>query len=99
MHVCVLKKFYSFYTAIVGGIVSRCGLTVEVCHRNQPNKNKLVLYKPLLSLKQSFKTAECNSKTERFIYKSGCDVYLSKKSWLVPQIQLCLTLINTVSLH
>ena len=28
--------------AIVG-IIIRCGLTIEVCHRNQPNKSKLVL--------------------------------------------------------
>ena len=28
------------------GIVSRRGLIIEVCHRNQPNKSKLVLCKP-----------------------------------------------------
>ena len=27
-----------------------CGLTVEAHHINQPNKSKLSLYKPLLSL-------------------------------------------------
>ena len=31
--VCVLKKFCSFYMAIVVGIASRCGLTVGACHR------------------------------------------------------------------
>ena len=30
------------------GIISRCTLTIEACHRKQPNKSKLALYKPLL---------------------------------------------------
>ena len=34
--------------ATVVGIVSKRGLTIEACHRNQPNKNKLALYKLLL---------------------------------------------------
>ena len=35
--------------AIVGiDIPGRFGLRIEVCHRNQPNKSKLSLYKPLL---------------------------------------------------
>ena len=29
-------------------IVNKCGLRIEVRHRNQPNKNKAALYKPLL---------------------------------------------------
>ena len=37
--------------------VSRCGLSIDTCHRNQPNKSKLVLHKPFLSLQQSFETA------------------------------------------
>ena len=36
--------------AAIVGIVSRCGLKIEVHRRNQPNKRKLVLYKPLLRL-------------------------------------------------
>ena len=35
--------------AAVVGIISRHGLTIEACCKNQPNKNRLVLYKPLLS--------------------------------------------------
>ena len=31
----------------VVSIVNRCGLSVDVHHRNQPNKSKLLLYKPL----------------------------------------------------
>ena len=41
----------------VDGIISRHGFIIEACHRNQPNKSKLALYKPFLTLKQSFKTA------------------------------------------
>ena len=36
--------------AAIVGIVSRCGLRIDTCHRNQPNTSKLVLYKPLLHL-------------------------------------------------
>ena len=43
-----LNKFYSFYMTAIVGIVSRHGLAVEAHHRNQPNKSKLVLHKPLL---------------------------------------------------
>ena len=38
--------------AAVVGIVSRRGLTIEACHKNQPNKSKLALYKPLHPLQQ-----------------------------------------------
>ena len=38
-----LNKFYSLYIAAVIDIVSRCGLRIEVDHRNQPIKAKLVL--------------------------------------------------------
>ena len=49
-----LNKFYNFYmTAVV--IISKCGLRIEVCRINQPNKSKLVLYKPLLA----FITTSC----------------------------------------
>ena len=81
--VCVLKKFYSFYIAIVVGIVSGHGHTVEECHRNQLDKSKLALYKPLLSLKQTLKQLSTGNKTEHFMYKGRCDVHLSKTSWPV----------------
>ena len=45
-----LNKFYSFYMAAVVVIDDGCGLTVEAHRINQPNKSKLLLYKPLLSL-------------------------------------------------
>ena len=40
-----LNKFYSFYVAIVIGIISRRDLSIDACHENQPKKHKLVLYK------------------------------------------------------
>ena len=49
-----LNKFYSFYMAAVVVISSRHSLSIEVYHRfcdkNHPNKNELVLYKPLVSV-------------------------------------------------
>ena len=45
-----LNKFYSFYMAAVVIIDEGRDLTVEACRINQPNKSKLLLYKPLLSL-------------------------------------------------
>ena len=43
-----LNKFCSFFMAAIVGIISRHGLTIKAHHRNQPNKSKLALYKPLL---------------------------------------------------
>ena len=37
------------------GIVSRRGLIIEVCHRNQPNKSKLVLCKPRIHFNSRLK--------------------------------------------
>ena len=58
--------------AAIVGIVSRRGLRIEMHRRNQPNKNKLALYKPLfrLYLKQPY----ISNKMKRFSYKGGCGV-------------------------
>ena len=45
-----LNKFYNFYMAAVVIIDDGRGLKVEAFRINQPNKSKLFLYKPLLSL-------------------------------------------------
>ena len=51
-----LSKFYSHYKAAVVDIDTKFGLTIEMDHRNhQPIKIKLVLYKPLISLKNHLK--------------------------------------------
>ena len=36
--------------------VSSQNLSIDACSRNQPNKSKLVLYKPLILLWESIKT-------------------------------------------
>ena len=42
--------------ATVVNIISRCGLDIDVCCTNQPNKsNKLALYKPLIHIYSSCK--------------------------------------------
>ena len=60
--------------AIVG-IVSRRGLRNEACRRNQPNKSKLALYKPLRHIPSHLKQLYMSRKTERFSYKDGCIVH------------------------
>ena len=67
-----LNKFYSCYIATTVSIISRHGLIIDVRHRNQPNKSKLVLYKPLLPLQLSFNKQMCiSNKMEHFNYKGG----------------------------
>ena len=45
------ESFYSIIImAAIVGVISRCGYCIDVCHRNQLNKSKLALYKPLLLL-------------------------------------------------
>ena len=60
--------------AAIVGIVSRRGLRIEALRRNQPNKSKLVLYKPLLRSYSHLKQAPICNKTKRFSYKGGCGV-------------------------
>ena len=58
--------------AAIVGVVSRCGLRIEAHCRNQPNKSKLVLYKPLLRLYSHLKQLYISNKMKRFSYKGGC---------------------------
>ena len=58
--------------AAIVGIVSRRGLRIEARHRNQPNKSKLALYKPLLRLYSHLKQPPMSNKTKHFSYKGGC---------------------------
>ena len=69
-----LNKFYSLCMAAVVSIISRHGLTIEVCHRNQLNKSKLAQYKPLLHFTSQLKQLYISSKTECFSCKGGCGV-------------------------
>ena len=55
--------------AAIVDIVSRRGLRIEARRRNQPNKSKLALHKPLLRLYSHLKQPYISNKTERFSYK------------------------------
>ena len=50
-------------------IISRRGLGIEARRRNQPNKSKLTLYKPLLRLYSHLKLPHISNKMKRFSYK------------------------------
>ena len=69
-----LNKYHSFCMAAIVGIVSRRGLRIEARHRNQTNKSKLALYKPLLRLYSHLKHPPISNKTKHFGYKGGCGV-------------------------
>ena len=82
----LVEQTLQVFMAAVISIVSRYGLINDPHHRNQPNKSKLALCKPLLLLQQSF---YISNKMEHFNYKSKCGVcvckhieVLKKKSWL-----------------
>ena len=55
--------------AAIVDIVSGRGLRIEARRRNQPNKSKLALYKPLLRLYSYLKQPYISNKTKRCIYK------------------------------
>ena len=61
--------------AAIVGIVSRRGLRIEARHRNQPNKSKLALYKPLLRLYSHLKQPYISNKTKPFSYKGVLGVH------------------------
>ena len=69
--------------AAIVGIVSRRGLRIEACRRNQTNKSKLALYKPLLCLYSHLKQPPISNKMKQFSYKGGCGVhgYLKELAW------------------
>ena len=56
--------------AAIVGITSRRGLRIET-HRNQPNKSKLALYKPLLHFYSYLKQLYMSNKTECSFTKVG----------------------------
>ena len=71
-----LNKFYNFYTAAV--VVSLIDMTLELkTHKNQPEKTKLVLYKPLLRFKRHLKQL-ISDKMAHFSCKDGCGICVSR---------------------
>ena len=69
-----LNKFYSFCTAAIVSIIGKGSLRNEASHRNQSNKSKLALYKPLLHFYNHLKELYMSNKTEHFSYKGGCGI-------------------------
>ena len=68
-------------------IISTHGLRIEVRCRNQPNKSKLVLYKPLLHLYSHLTQLYISNKTKRFIIQVcvvcvGIHMLRHLKEWL-----------------
>ena len=61
--------------AAIVGIVNKHGLRNEARRRNQCNKSKLALYKPLLHFYSHLKQLYISNKTESFSCKSGCGVH------------------------
>ena len=57
--------------AVIVDIVSRRGLRIGAHHRNQPNKSKLALYKPLLRLYSHLKQPYISNKMKHFSYKGA----------------------------
>ena len=48
--ILLVQQILQLLQTSVVSINSRCGLRIEVCCRNQPNRSKLALYNPLLLL-------------------------------------------------
>ena len=61
-----------FYTTAVVDIVSRYGLSNDVCHKKQPDKSNLVLYRVLIHNNSHLKQLYICTKTEHFGYKYEC---------------------------
>ena len=62
--------------AAIVGIISRRGPRIEERCRNQPNKGKLALYKPLLlHFYSHLEQLYISNKTEHFSYKGGCGMH------------------------
>ena len=59
-------------------IVSRHDLRIEIHHRNQPSKSKLVLYIIAHYLNNRLKQLYRSSKMEHFSYKGECGIYVSR---------------------
>ena len=66
-----LNNFYSFYLATVVNLISRWGLSIDVCCEKQPNKHKLALYKLFIHFNSSLKWLYISSQIEHFNYNGG----------------------------
>ena len=50
-----LNKFCGFYMATIIGNISGQDVSMHIRRKNQPNKSKLVLYKPLIHCNNNLK--------------------------------------------
>ena len=57
--------------AAIVGIISRCGLIIDVHHRNQYNRSKIEMYSQLLSLCQLFRPAANELTRSTSVIKAG----------------------------
>ena len=60
---------YRTCTVAVVSIVSRCGLSTDAHHENQPNQHKLALYKLSIHFNCRLKRPYISSKMQCFSYK------------------------------
>ena len=74
-----LNEFYNFYMAALVGIISRYGLTIEACHRNQAG-NIIINYIFTSKLFKTVVNTYVSNKTEWFSYKSGCGIHTCNKA-------------------
>ena len=74
-----LNKLYMLYVAATVSIISRCGLTIDVHHRNQSNKSKLALCKPWIHFYSHLKQLYISNKTESFSSKGRCGIHVLRR--------------------
>ena len=74
-----LTKFYSSLMAAVVNIVSGHGLSIDVRHANQPNKSKLLFYKPIIHIYNCLQQLHIRNKMIHFSYKGehGCHTHIN----------------------
>ena len=87
----MVKQVAQFiYVAPVVGIVSRYDLEVDACHKNQPNKCKLALYKLLIKFSSRLKRLYISM----LVWAAG--MYIGHKIMSMPA---CFFLTDSISIH
>ena len=97
------------YGSYIIGIVSRHGLGIEACYRNQPNKVSYHCISHCFHFKSSVKQLYISNKTECFSYKGGYGIHecmcieaftkelvwaIDKQLWVISNIMSVLSLRN-----
>ena len=63
-----LNKFYNFLMAAIVSIIIRSGLRIKMHHKNQRNKTKMILYRPLFHIKGHLNQLHISNKLEYFSF-------------------------------